>query len=174
MSGLELTGKWTQSSWDQADKFLAFRDDWDTFMTKTAKELADYAQEYFKPMLNVRNNPRGNGDTKESIQSEINHSADGFDIEYTGLLSAYYMDVGNFPAGQEMWANSYGMKAFPVDQRFYGKGMPYATVIHGMGHFTSGVPTHWSEKTAEHLAEGKALEIAVDHFAEFLRGVVIT
>jgi hypothetical protein len=172
MSGIEVTGKWNQSAWDQADKFLAFRDDWDTFMVKTSKELADYAQEYFKPMLNVRNNPRGNGDTKESIQSEINHSADGFDIEYTGLLSAYYMDVGNFPAGAVLSAAAFEMKAFPVDARF---GSPYfATEIHGMGHYTSGVPTHWSEKTATHLAEGKALEIAIDHFAEFLREVVIT
>jgi hypothetical protein len=172
MSGIEVTGKWNQSAWDQADKFLAFRDDWDTFMMKTSKELADYAQEYFKPMLNVRNNPRGNGDTRESIQSEINHSADGFDIEYTGLLSAYYMDVGNFPAGAVLDAGAFGMKAFPIDQRF---GPPFLSrTIHGMGHYTSGVPTHWSEKTAEHLAEGKGLEIAIDHFAEFLRGVVIT
>lgn len=172
MSGIEVTGKWDQKAWDQADKFLAFRDDWDSFLMKTSKELADYAQEYFKPMLNVRNNPRGNGDTKESIKSEITMNGDGFDIEYTGLLSAYYMDVGNFPAGQEMSARSFGMKAFPVDQRF---GTPnWSAVIHGMGHYTSGVPTHWSEKTAEHLAEGKAMEIAVDHFAEFLREVVIT
>jgi hypothetical protein len=172
MSGIEINGKWNQSSWDQADKFLAFQDDWNNFMTKTAQELADYAQEYFKPTLNVRNNPRGNGDTKESIEAHINRKSDGFDIDYTGLLSAYYMDVGNFPAGQEMWANSYGMKAFPVDARF---GSPiYSTVIHGMGHYTSGVPTHWSEKTVEHLAEGKALKIALEHFAEFLHGVVIT
>jgi hypothetical protein len=172
MSGIEVTGKWTQSSWDQANKFLAFRGDWDMFMYKTARELAEYAQEYFKPMLNVRNNPRGNGDTKESIKAHITQSGDGFDIDFEGLLSAYYMDIGNGPPGVERWARSYGMHAFPVDQRF---GSPvYATVIHGMGHYTSGVPTHWSEKTATHLAEGKALEIAVDHFAEFLREVVIT
>jgi hypothetical protein len=72
MSGIEINGKWNQSSWDQANRFLTFQDDWNNFMTKTAQELADYAQEYFKPMLNVRNNPRGNGDTKESIEAHIN------------------------------------------------------------------------------------------------------
>jgi hypothetical protein len=142
-------------------------------MIHTSEDLAKYAEEYFKPMLNVRTNPRGNGDTKESIKHNINVHGDGFDIDFDGLLSAYYMDVGNFPAGQEMWAKSYGMSAFPVDKRF---GSPIFTpVIHGMGSFTPGVPTHWSEKTVEHMAsDGAAIDIAMNHFADFLREVVIT
>lgn len=169
----EINGTWDKLSLDQADRFVAFRGSYDIFLDRTAKELADYAVEYIKPMLNVRNNPRGNGDTAASIQSSISQSDEGFDIDFNGLLSAYYMDVGNFPPGEVLDAASYGFKAFPVDQRF---GNPnFQRTIHGMGSFTPGVPTHWSEKTATHMAEdGIAIESAMKYFSEFLSEVVIT
>lgn len=167
-----FTIQWTDMAKLQRDRFLSFGQGWESFMIQTSDELANYAQEYFKPMLNVRSSPRGNGDTKDSIKHDITHGADGFTITYSGLLSAYYMDVGNFPPGAVLAANAFGMKNFPVDAR-YGAKRPSAQ-IHGMGSFTSGVPTHWSEETVKHMAnDGKALEIAIEHMAEFLNEVVI-
>jgi hypothetical protein len=173
MSGIVIDASWDSKSWEQADAFVAFGTGYDHFLVNTSKDLAEYAQEYFKPMLNVRNNPRGNGDTKESIKYDITNPSGDFTIEYTGLLSAYYMDVGNFPAGAVLSSKAFGMNFFPIDKRF---GPPFlARTIHGMGHYTPGAVTHWSEKTANHMAhDGVALEIAMEHFAEFLDQVVIT
>jgi hypothetical protein len=173
MSGFNIEATWDSRAWDQAHAFESFGHAYDNFLIQTSKDLAEYAQEYFKPMLNVRNNPRGNGDTKESIKYDITNPNGDFEIQYTGLISAYYMDVGNFPAGTVMTAKSKGMEFFPIDKRF---GPPFLSrTIHGMGHYTPGAVTHWSEKTANHLAhDGVALEIAMEHFAEFLDSVVIT
>jgi hypothetical protein len=162
---------WTEQAWNQANHFSEFESSWETFMHETAKDMAEYAKEYIKPMLNVRTSPRGNGDTARSIDYSISTTGDGLEINYTGLLSAWWMDVGNFPAGEIMRAD--GIKAFPVDKRF---GTPmYKKEIHGMGHFTPGVPTHWSEETVKHMDDdGVALEFAVKHLERFLSEVVIT
>jgi hypothetical protein len=168
-----LTLKWTDEAWSQAIRFLDAGLDWDRFMEKTTKDLAEYAQEYFKPMLNVRTSPQGNGQTRDSIKYNIIRSGNEFTIEYTGLLSAYYMDVGNFPPGAVLDAQGFDMHFFPVDKRF-GAAKP-ARYIHGMGSQTPGAPTHWSSKTAIHMAEdGAALEIALQHFSQFLHEVVIS
>jgi hypothetical protein len=163
---------WTPESISQKDRFLEFNSSWETMMEQNAHVLAEYAKEYFKPMLNVRNNPRGNGDTAESIRYDINMNGGDFEVTYNGLLSALYMDVGNFPSGSVLSADEFGLKMFPVDKRF-GVAFPTKT-IHGMGHFTPGVPTHWSDETVRHMADdGVALEYAMEHLREFMSKVVI-
>lgn len=140
---------------------------WASSFEAMAKELAILAENYFKPMLAVR--PNHTGATESSIRHEIHMSSDGFEITYYGLLSANYMDEGNFPPGAVLAADYYGYRAFPIDKRL---GQPtFARTIHGMGARTPGVPTHWSEKTVEWLADGVAADLALRHVAEFLKAV---
>lgn len=169
-----ITIGWTDQALAQATRFQDFKGDWDMALYKTSKDLADYAQQYFTPFLHsVRSSPSGNGDTARSVKSNITHTETGFEINYTGLISAYYMDVGNFDPGYVMTAASKGLKAFPVDRRF---GTPtFSGAIHGMGYRTPGVPSHWSEETVKHMGtEGVAIEMAMKHMVEFLNEVVIT
>lgn len=171
---IDINVQWTDQAIAQAQRFLSFEGDWDMSMYKTSRELAEYAQDYFTPFLkSVRSSPSGNGDTARSVKPMVQQNADGFEITYTGLISAYYMDVGNFAPGEVRYAASYGYKAFPVDRRF---GNPnFMWMIHGMGARTPGVPNHWSEETAKHMSEdGVATEIAMNHFVEFMQSVVIT
>jgi hypothetical protein len=165
--------EWDSKSVAQAKAFTDFRGDWEYMLEHTAKDLAEYAKTYFEPMLEgVRPSPKGNGDTKQSITYDISQHGTGFEVTYNGLLSAYYLDVGNFPASSVLTASQFGMKMFPVDKRF---GVPFpAKEIHGMGHYTSGVPNHWSEETVRHMSDDDvAFEIAEKWMNVFLDEVVI-
>jgi hypothetical protein len=169
-----LNIQWTEQAWTQARRFLDFEGDWDKTMYMTSRDLTQYAQDFFTPYLHsVRSDPAGNGETARSVQPQVIQTDKGFEITYIGLISAYYMDVGNFPSGAVLDASEYGLKAFPVDRRF---GNPFfAKTIHGMGAKTPGAPNHWSEETVKHMGEdGVAVEIALKHMNEFFRSVVIT
>lgn len=133
--------------------------EWDGVMKTMAEELARISEEYFKPMLSVK--PDHTGDTEKSIRHEISHTANGFDISWYGLKSANWMDEGNFPSGVAIFAEEYGLKAFPIGKRT-GKTVEFSKKIRGMGSRTDGVPTHWAQKTVDWLAEEKALEIAYE------------
>ncbi|HDR8003426.1 TPA: hypothetical protein QCY70_004941 [Bacillus cereus] len=163
--------RWEQSAHKQVAEFNEFHSKWDHMNRESAQRLAKMAEEYFKPMLNVRSHRTGQ--TERSIEHKIKHGSDGFEIEYHGLLSALYMDEGNFPAGQTLQApRGAAQRAFPVDSRF---GSPaFSPTIHGMGSLTPGAPTHWSEKTVEYLAEGPGIDVLLHEMDAFLRQVVIT
>lgn len=165
--------EWDSQAIAQRDSFMQFQGEWDYFLEHSAKDLAEYAQTYFTPMLKgVRSSPGGNGDTAKSVQPSIAHNSNGFEISYNGLLSAYWLDVGNFPASQYIEASTFGLKSFPVDKR-HGINMPMAK-IHGMGHFTPGVPLHWSEETVKHMNDDDiAFEIMEKWLNVFLDEVVI-
>lgn len=132
------------------------------------EELAKMAEEHFKPMLSVR--PEHKGELERSIRHEIRHTGEGWEVEYYGLFYGLYIDTGNFPPNQALYARDYHLGAFPIDARL-GKSL-YRATIHGMGSFTPGVPTHYSEKTVDWLAGGVALEVAYEKAMEFLSEVV--
>lgn len=169
-----FTIKWDDHAWAQAQRFQNYKGDWDESMYMMSRDLAEYAQEFFTPYLHsVRSDPAGNGETARSVHPVITQSKNGFVIEYTGLISAYYMDIGNFPPSYVMTADSKNLKAFPVDRRF--GNTRFAKQIHGMGYETPGVPNHWSAETVKHMGEdGAALKIGMEWMEKFLSEVVIT
>jgi hypothetical protein len=139
-----------------------------------ATALAEAARDYYKPFMKAkRTNVPGTGETAASVRYMINRKSDGFDIEYTGDLSALYMDTGNFPASEELRAPKGGVKkAFPVNKRS-GVDVFFSTYIHGMGHYTPGVPTSASEKTVDWLEADKATALALKSMGDWLDAVVI-
>lgn len=163
---------WDEKAWSQCLAFMEAGEYFDEMDKKLATEIAEIAEEYFKPMLNVRSTRTG--DTARSIRHEIHTSGDEFSIEYYGLLSALYMDDGNFdPSDTRSVPLGKATKFFPVDARF-GTYKPQ-TVIHGMGSLTPDAPTHWSMKTAEGLvSEGLAMDLLTENMAELLEKVVIS
>lgn len=170
MFTFDLDFKWDTASTRRITQFGEFEGKWNEMHKSSAPEIAKIAQDYFTPMLNVRS--QQTGATKDSITPLIEYSSNGWKVEYWGLLSALYMDVGNFPAGETLNAKDKGLKAFPVDKRF---GNPYfRQTIHGMGARTPGAPTHWSTKTVKNLASTqKVTRVAANAMKEFLRTVVV-
>lgn len=135
---------------------------------KVPEKLAHEAQKHFEPMLHVR--PQTTNRLRDSIQAHIQPTGEGWKIDYYGLLHGLYIDEGNFDPGVQMFARDKGLKYFPVDARLGEKKR--FQYIHGMGAKTPGAPTHFSQKTVDWLAEGKAIEIAYDHVMMFLNEVI--
>lgn len=163
----ELDSK-SQETLNALSNFLGY---WEESIHKNLpEELAKKAQEHFIPMLKVR--PEGSqGNLERSIRYEIRQTGDGWEVDYHGLFYGIYMDTGNFDPRDVLNAKDYHLGAFPIDARL-GHTL-YKSTIHGMGSFTKDVvPTHYSEKTVEWLAEGVALEVAYHHVMEFLSGVI--
>lgn len=156
------------ATWKVIDSLSRFERAWHLHMyEELPKELAKKAEEHFKPMLAVRPNHRG--DLKDSIRHEIHHKGDGWEVNFFGLGYGILIDVGNFPADDVLFAAEYDHIAFPADKRL---GEPFFTpFIHGMGHHTTGVPTHYSEKTVQWLAQGASMEVVYDHVMRFLSEV---
>lgn len=166
-----FTFKWDDSAWEQSNAFLSFADIYDRDMQLLAHDLAKQAEEYFKPYLKgVRTDPAGTGDTERSLKTNVVIAGEGFDITWEAYRSAEWLDVGNWSAGAQIYRTN--QKPYPVDKRF-DSGI-YAQAIYGMGHYTTGAVSHYSEKTVHHLVDnGIALEAALKYFAQFLSEVVI-
>jgi hypothetical protein len=158
------------STWAFINRLAAVTATYDEHMgSPLAEDIAKVAEEYFKPMLNVRG--QHTGALAASIQHTVTSRSNGWDLDYFGNFYGLYMDEGNFDPSVTLDASTFGMKAFPVDKRF---GTPnFQSTIHGMGSLTPGVPTHYSEKTVEYLAEDKAADLALKRMEEFLSQVVI-
>lgn len=166
---MEVCLKLDSRSWEVINHLANFQSSWHKHMyTELPKELAKKAEEYFKPMLAVRD--KHTGQLERSIRHEVRHNGDGWEVNYFGLAYGLFVDLGNFPPDDVRYARDYGLKAFPVDQRLgEPRFLPY---IHGMGAYTPGAPTHYSEKTVEWLANGPAVEVAYEHLMAFLSEVV--
>lgn len=164
-------------SWQVIDALSNFHSSWQKHMYEDLpKELAKKAEEHFKPMLAVR--PNHTEELERSIRYEPRRTSDGWEVDYYGLYYGIFIDIGNFNEeivkqkgkSYPLKAEEYGIKAFPIDKRL---GTPiFSRHIHEMGSYTPGVPTHYSEKTVEWLANGAALEVAYEHVMAFLSEVI--
>lgn len=169
---IELDSK----SWEVINSLVDYKSAWfrhmyDNLPVKLAKE----AKDHFTPLLSARQEHRG--DLERSIRYEVNKHGSGWNIDYYGLDYGRYVDSGNFPQSEVKYASSYTSKktgkklrAFPIDKRF---GAPiFRPYIHGMGSHTPTAPTHYSEKTVDWLAQGKATELAFEELLAFLSQVI--
>jgi len=153
-------------------RFMSVDNYWKPFMDALAKDLADLAVGHIKPMTVAQAEwngcINGTGALSESVKSSISMAGNGFEITFDSLYYGKYMDVGNFPADSTITRSAH--KPFPVGARSGGE-VTFSWTIHGMGHRTPGVPTHFSENTAEWL--GTHIESIADlHVETFLRELV--
>lgn len=167
---MNVTFDLDERSWRQITVLASFEPHWhDHMYDELSSRLAKDAEEYFKPMVrSVRGT--GTGESEASVRHEIERSADGWDVFYYGNLGAFYMDEGNFSPDATIYRSN--QMAFPVGMR-EGATEFFSPYIHGMGHRTAGVPTHYSEKTAEWLESDKAASIALESMERWLDSVVI-
>lgn len=167
MISLELDTK----SWELLNKLYNSSSLWEQHMHhEFPKELAEAAKEHMIPMLAVR--PVHNQDLERSIRYDTVHMGNVWEVNFYGFLYGLYVDQGNFPSGDVIYAASKGLRYFPVDARLPELPTYRAELIHGMGAQTTGAPTHYSEKTVDWLANGKALEVAYKYMDAFLAEVI--
>lgn len=121
------------------------------FMQSLYYKLGKAAIENIKPMTHKSVYYNGNEDLANSLNFNVDKSMDGFEITFYGLYHGNYVDVGNFPATQVIKRNN--GKPFPVGLRSGQSQITFTKEIHGMGHTTPEMPTHFSEKTAKWLSE---------------------
>lgn len=140
------------------------------FMQSLYYRLGKEVIENIKPMTHKSIYYNGNEDLANSLNFNVDKSPDGFEITFYGLYHGNYVDVGNFPASQTI-KRSNG-KPFPVGLRSGQSQITYARTIHGMGHTTPEMSTHFSEKTAKWLSENMH-EMADDYMQELLNRLVI-
>jgi len=155
-------------------RFMKVDSYWQPFMDALAKDLADLAVGHIKPMTIAQaewnGSISGTGALSNSIASNVSRDGTGFEITFDGLFYGKYMDVGNFPADSTISRAAH--KPFPVGQRS-GGDVTFSWTIHGMGYRTPGVPTHFSDKTAEWLYSHME-DISDLHVETFLRELVGT
>lgn len=147
-----------------------FRD----FMNQLSYRLGKEAVEYMRPMTEGKSAfYRGNGALAKSLKFDSNVTSDGFVVTFDGLWYGNLMDVGNwspntayYRINRKPW--TVGARTANGDQ----SQITYVKAIHGMGHTTPEVPTHFSEKTAKWLAENMH-DFADSYLTEFLRELVV-
>lgn len=158
-----------EHSWRQITHMASFETQWHEHMyNDLAARMAKDAQDYFKPMIRSKRGV-GSGVSEATVRHEVDRLADGFDVLFYGNLGAYYMDEGNFSPDAIIYRTNKG--AFPVGKR-EGATEFFSPYIHGMGHRTTGVPTHYSEKTADWLEGDKAASLALESMERWLDSVV--
>lgn len=156
----------------QISAFLEFSESWDHSLEAMAQELGDAAIEYMKPLMHVR--PNITNAAEDALRKEVMSTGNGFTIDFYSLWYVNYVDEGS--PFEELYAYSFGLKGFPIDGRM-GAAVLYSGKISGIGQgtspYASQLPTHFSKRTEDYLAEDKANEIMFKNMVDFLDSVVI-
>jgi hypothetical protein len=135
-----------------------------------ASHYANSMTEFIKPHVRAKASMSngGTGESEKSIAADISHSANGFDIAFTGSLGAFYMDEGNFNASAMIARAS--NKSFPVGLRNNGS-ITWSKYIHGMGYRTPATPTHYSDLAATAWDTDEFTDIAMHSMENWLNEV---
>lgn len=143
-----LTFEWDANAQRIIDNFFNVEAYWKEFLKDFSYELGEQSVKYMKPMTVGKSKfYTGGQNLANSLQFHSDLIASGFDVTFEGLFYGNYMDVGNFPPEAQIARAS--KKPFPVGASRSPAGeITFTRHIHGMGHYTPGVPTHFSEKTA--------------------------
>lgn len=159
-------------SWEVLNQLATSLNTWDELMhTQTGNEIADIAKEYMKPLMSVR--PVTSGSAESNLRHEISETTEGFDINFFSNFYINFVDEGS--PFTRLFAYTYGLWGFPIKTGDGGK--IFRASISGVGQGNSPyafqLPTHFSERTADYLAQDKAAEIVLKNMNQWISGAVI-
>lgn len=156
---IEFRVSWDGRTLAQLSNFMGYDAYEQDFFEDLGVAFGREGAEFIKPQ--VRGNGKwqpSTGDTARGIDFEVTRSHNGFVVNFVGNNRASnggnianWIDVGNFPASDVIWAFAYGLKAFPISGRV-GSVNLYLTYIHGMGNSSPEYPKNFSDAGMKHLA----------------------
>lgn len=160
------------NTWATLNRISSSMGSWNELMyTQTGNEIAEIAKEYMKPLMSVR--PTKTGSAESNLRHEVTSTGDGFDINFFSNFYINYVDEGS--PFTRLFASTYGLWGFPIKT---GEGTKiFRASISGVGQGNSPyafqLPTHFSERTAEHLAQTEAANIALKNMNQWISGVMM-
>lgn len=135
----------------------------------TSSQIAEASKEYMKPLMSVR--PWKTNSAENNLRSQVTSSGDGFTIDFYSNFYINFVDEGS--PFTRLFASSYGLWAFPIKTGEGGK--IFRSSISGVGQgnsqYAGALPTHFSQKTADHL-ETEAVNIAFENMMAWIERVV--
>lgn len=143
---------------------------WDNLMHDlTSFQIAEASKEYMKPLMSVR--PVKTGSAENNLRTQITSSGSGFTIDFYSNFYANFVDEGS--PFTRLFASSYGLWAFPIKTGEGGK--IFRSSISGVGQgnspYAGMLPTHFSQKTADHM-ETEAVNIAFENMMAWIERAV--
>jgi hypothetical protein len=123
-----------------------------------------------KPLMSVR--PLKTGRAEAALRSDIKPSTDGFDIDFYSNFYMNFVDEGS--PFTRIFAYTYGLWGFPIKTGEGGKIFRASISGVGLGNspYADQLPTHFSQRTVDHLASGPAADIALKNMLQWLGGAV--
>lgn len=119
------------------------------------------------------------GALASSLRFNVSATGNAYTVDFyadaksdDGKYYQQYMDVGNFPANVQLWADEFGMNAFPISLRA-GAVTVRLDSIHGMGNSSPDSPRQFSDKAVKHMTD-ELDKIADKHMQKLLDRVVIS
>lgn len=145
-----FTFEWDQKALNILKNFSYTKRYMSSFMNSLSKTLAKEAENQIKPNLDAKaewnGSKHGTGNLRNSLMSKVLDSGEGFDITFESLFYGIYMDVGN---GDLIMPTS--SDTLTVGARNDAGPITFAKQVGGVGSFTPGLPTHFSDKTVAYL-----------------------
>lgn len=145
---------------------------WNNLMyTQTGNEIAELAKQYMKPLMSVRSSKTGSAE--QNLRHEVTITGDGFDVSFFSNFYINFVDEGS--PFTRLFASTYGLWGFPIKTGEGGK--IFRASISGVGQGNSPyafqLPTHFSERTADYLAQEQGANIALKYMNQWIEGVVM-
>lgn len=157
-------------------RIMTFESLWHVYMNELAIKMGEDAREHIKPFTTAKSewngSTHGTGAMADSVREVVQMNGGNFGITFQGNFYGNYLDVGNSPP-----LSSRSGKPLPIGYRAGQRGadITHRIVVQGVGNYNKqDWPAHFSEKTADWLAEeGNMQKYCDDFIGGFLRELIL-